>query len=122
MARAQGRGGFGRGGLTGTVSAVGDGSISITTANGQTLDVATTDTTTYHQQAAATADAVTVGSSIRITAAGGFGGGFGGGQGAVRARDPVRARVRRPAQRRAAGAAAPAITASDVEVLLPTGG
>jgi len=112
-APAQGRGGFGRGGLTGTVSAVGDGSISITTADGQTLSVATSDATTYHQQAAATAADVAVGSSIRITAAGGFGGGFGGGlpgQGA-------------PAASAAPGGAAPAaaITASDVEILLPTG-
>jgi len=112
-APAPGRGGFGRGGLTGTVSSVGDGTITITTASGPTLDVATTDTTTYHQQAAATAADVTVGSSIRITAAGGFGGGFGGGQPGQGA----------PAASAAPGGAAPAaaITASDVEVLLPTG-
>ncbi len=96
----QGRG-FGRGGLTGTVAAVGDGSISLSTAAGQTIDIATTPTTTYHQQAAATAADVVVGSSIRITAAGGF-----GGPGAPAA---------------SPGAAAAAITASDVEVLLPAG-
>jgi preprotein translocase subunit YajC len=93
--------GFGRGGLTGTVSAVADGTISIATATGQTLDVTTTDTTTYHQQAAADAADVVVGSSIRITAAGGF-----GGPGAPAA---------------SPGAAVAAITASDVEVLLPAG-
>ncbi len=99
------------------MAAIGDGSISITTSNGQTVDIATTDTTTYHQQAAATADAVTVGSSIRITAAGGFGGGFGGqGQGTGQGAGP--------AASAAPGAAAgpPAVTASDVEVLLPTDG
>ena len=67
--------GFGRGGLTGTVTAVGDGTVSISTAGGQTIDVATTSTTTYHGEAAATAADVVVGSSIRVTAAGGFGGG-----------------------------------------------
>ncbi len=80
---AQG-GGFGRrAGLTGTVSAVGDGTITYTTTDGQSTEVATTDTTTYHQQAAATGADVTVGASVRITPAGGFGaGGPGQAQGA----------------------------------------
>ena len=100
--------GFGRGGLTGTVSAITDGTISITTATGQTMDVATTDATTYHQQAAATAADVVIGSSVRVTADGGFGG---------------------PGQGLPSASAAPGTgtdttprSASDVEVLLPTGG
>ncbi len=70
-------GGFGRGGLAGTVSALGDGTITFTTADGQTTEVTTTDSTTYHQQAVATTADVTVGSSVRITPAGGFGGSAG---------------------------------------------
>jgi hypothetical protein len=92
------------------VSAVADGTISIATANGQTLDVTTADTTTYHQQAAATAADVVVGSSVRVTADGGFPGGPGQG--------------RQPPASAAPDAAAgtPAVTASDVEVLLPANG
>ena len=76
-------GGGGSGAMTGTVSAVGDGSISYTTANGQTVQVATTSDTTYHQQKAASAADVTVGSTVRIAVDGGFGGGSpsGGGNG-----------------------------------------
>ncbi len=106
----QGRG-FGRGGLTGTVSAIGDGTISFSTAGGQTIDIATTPTTTYHGETAATAADVVAGSSIRITAAGGFGGGFGVGQPGVPAASAGTA----------SGPSAAAITASDVEVLLPAG-
>ncbi|MFN8518994.1 MAG: hypothetical protein U0667_06305 [Chloroflexota bacterium] len=42
-------------GLTGTVTAVADGTVSYTSADGQTVQVATTADTTYHQQQAATA-------------------------------------------------------------------
>jgi hypothetical protein len=77
-----GPGGFGRGGLGGTVAAVDPTSITVSTADGQQLQVTTTDTTTYHQQVPATADAATVGVPVRVTVAGGFGGrgGFGGPQ------------------------------------------
>ncbi len=100
--------GFGRGGLTGTVTAVGDGTVNISTAGGQTIDVATTSTTTYHGEATATAADVVVGSSIRVTAAGGFGGGLPAAPGA----SPAAA---------GAGTVTASITASDVEVLLPAG-
>ena len=80
--QGQGPGAFGMGGLTGTVATVGDGSIGITTSNGQTLDVVTSADTTYTRQADASASAVSPGVAVRITTAGGFpGGGFpGGGQ------------------------------------------
>jgi preprotein translocase subunit YajC len=76
-----GAGGFG--GLTGTVSAVGDGTVSYITANGQTVQVATTADTTYHQQQAASAADITLGSTVRITVGGDLGGGGqpGGGNG-----------------------------------------
>jgi hypothetical protein len=93
--QAGGRGGFGRGGLTGTVTAIADGSISISTADGQTFDVTTDATTTWTSQAEATADAVVPGASIRVTTAGGFG----RGQQSTDASTPQ--------------------TATDIEVLLP---
>ncbi len=87
---ATGQGGRGiRGGLSGTVSAVDEGSITLTTAAGETT-VTTTDSTTYAQQADATRDDVTIGSSVRLTTAGRPGGGD-----------------------------TSAMTVSDVEVLLP---
>ena len=105
------QGGFGgrRAGTTGTVTAIGDGSITITTSNGQTTQAAITDATTYHQQAAATAADVTVGSPIRVTVSG-FGG-FGGGQGGFGAQPGQGGVAASPA----AGAAGPTISASDVE-------
>ncbi len=89
----------GLGGLTGTVSAVGDGTISYITADGQTVQVATTADTTYHQQQAASAADITVGSTVRITVDGNVGGGGqpGGGNGT------------------------PSLTASNIE-LVPTSG
>jgi hypothetical protein len=104
-----GRGGFARGGLTGTVSAIGAGTLAITTADGQTTQLATTDATTYQRQEVATPADVTVGSSIRVTAAGGFGGGRPGQGGPVGSAPPGTV------------AGTPAITASDVELLLPAG-
>ncbi len=77
-----GRGGFAGvgGGLTveGTVSAVADGSITVQTASGTSVTIATTSSTTYHSQAAATASQVTTGTKVivRTDASGGPGGAF----------------------------------------------
>ena len=115
-ARVAGQGrGFGRGGLTGTVTAIGDGTISISTAGGQTIDVATTGTTTYHGEAAATAD----GCRRRLVHPH-------HGRRRLRRRLWWRpARVRREPARLRAPEPLPvrrcSITASDVEVLLPAG-
>ena len=75
-----GPGAFANGGLTveGTVTAVSDDSVTITTDSGQEVTVSTTDDTTYHQQAAATADDVTTGSTVQVQLEG-LGGRFGGG-------------------------------------------
>lgn len=79
-----GTGGFARGGfggvlLTGTVSSISGNTMTLTEANGATVNVDLTGTTTYHSQAAATAADVTAGSKVQVQLqlAGGFGGGTG---------------------------------------------
>jgi hypothetical protein len=64
------QGGLGRGGLSGTVTAVDEVTITISTAGGQELQVTTTDSTTYHEQVATSADTMAVGSPVRIQVAG----------------------------------------------------
>jgi hypothetical protein len=81
-----GPGAFATGGLTveGTVTAMDGDSLTIRTANGQEITVSTNGDTTYHQQAAATANDVSTGSNVLVRLdgfRGRFGGG-GGGQGA----------------------------------------
>jgi len=75
-----GPGAFANGGLTveGTVTAVSDDAVTITTDSGQEVSVSTTDDTTYHQQAAASADDVTTGSTVQVQLEA-LGGRFGGG-------------------------------------------
>jgi len=73
----QGNGGFGRLGgggasVQGTVTAVTPTSITLTTAGGQTVTINLTGTTTYHQQASATAGDVKSGSTVIVRI--GFGG------------------------------------------------
>ncbi|MBX3031149.1 MAG: hypothetical protein KF809_13460 [Chloroflexi bacterium] len=77
-----GRGGFGLA-SGGTIAAVTDTGLTLTTTDGQQVEVATTADTTYHQQIAASRDDVVVGASVRVEVDGGFGGpgGFGRGQG-----------------------------------------
>jgi hypothetical protein len=60
--------GFGGGGISveGTVTAVTPGSITITTATGQSVTIATTGTTTYHQQSTAAASDVTTGGKVIV--------------------------------------------------------
>ena len=60
--------GFGAGGLSveGTVTAMDANSITITTATGQTVKIATTGTTTYHQQSSASASDVTTGGKVIV--------------------------------------------------------
>ena len=62
-------GGFGAGGgltLNGTVESVDADSITIKTANGQTIEVATGADTTYHTQAPASASDVKEGSTVQV--------------------------------------------------------
>jgi len=77
-----GQGGF-RGGflgagsltLTGTVTAVDATGVTIKTANGDEVTIATDGSTTYHTATAGSASDVTVGASVDVkVAAGGFGG------------------------------------------------
>lgn len=72
-------GGFGGGGLTvsGTVESVTADSITIKTANGQTVTIGTGADTTYHTQAPASASDVTTGKTVEVQV--GLSGGFGGG-------------------------------------------
>jgi hypothetical protein len=60
--------GIGGGGVTleGTVTALGNGTITLQTANGQTITVDTSSGTTYHAQAAATASQVAVGTKVLV--------------------------------------------------------
>lgn len=78
--------GFGglAGGLTveGTVTALGDGSLTLQVANGQNITVETSSGTTYHAQATASASQVTVGTKVIVRttfARPGGGGGLAGG-------------------------------------------
>jgi hypothetical protein len=72
-----GQGGFGGRGsalsVEGTVTAVGTGSITIQTATGAQTTVATSGTTTYHRQGAATAADAAVGTKVLVQVTG-FGG------------------------------------------------
>jgi nucleoid DNA-binding protein len=52
--------------LTGTVVGVAADSITLKLANGQTVQVATTGSTTYHNQASATGTDVTTGSTVTV--------------------------------------------------------
>jgi hypothetical protein len=80
-------GGRGLGGtpsLIGTVTSIGDASITIQLESGQALDVATGDATQYHQQQPIDRSQITVGApvQVQVDGLGGFGGRFpGGGQG-----------------------------------------
>ncbi len=68
------RGGFGRGGLaiSGTVTAIGNGTITITTSTGARATIATSSSTTYHRQSAASASDITPGATVSVRL--GFGG------------------------------------------------
>ena len=59
---------FGAGGVTleGTVEAVSGDTITIRTADGQTVEVTVPDGTAYHSQAAASSDDVTSGSNVLV--------------------------------------------------------
>jgi len=62
-----GRAGLGSGVLlTGTVESVGNGTLTIKTENGTTVDVTIQDATTYHSQSAASAADVTTGSQVQV--------------------------------------------------------
>jgi hypothetical protein len=66
-----GRGGFGGGAgaglsINGTVKSVDGNTLTIATANGQTIQVTTGDSTTYHTQAPATAADVKTGSNVQV--------------------------------------------------------
>ena len=66
------RGGFGGGfggniAVTGTVTAIANGSITVQTSSGQNVTVEVPATVTYHAQAGATATDVSVGSSVELT-------------------------------------------------------
>ncbi len=75
-----GFGGFGGAGLTvrGTVQSVSGDTVTIKTANGQTIEVTTGADTTYNTQAPASASDVTAGKTVQvqITPTGGGAGGF----------------------------------------------
>ena len=77
-----GRGAFGGGGLTirGTVESVTGDTVTIKTANGQTLQVTTGTDTTYNTQTPASASDVTNGATVEVQLqlGAGNGGGFGG--------------------------------------------
>jgi len=81
-------GGFGGGGgitLQGTVVSVNAGTLTLKTANGQTVEIPLASSTTYGTETAGDASAVTQGAEVRVQLQGGrgaFGGGGGnGGQG-----------------------------------------
>lgn len=102
---AGGFAGFGRGnGLTisGTVASISGGTMTITTANGQTLDVTLDSDTTYSTKSPASSSDVTAGSTVEVQldVAGAFRGGGNGGQGG-----------------NATGSGAPTLTASGVTVV-----
>ena len=65
-----GRGGFGGAagglGISGTVESIDGDTMTIKTANGQTIEVTISDSTTYHTQAPATAADVTTGSTVQV--------------------------------------------------------
>lgn len=69
VGRNGGFGGFGAGdvSLTGQVTAIADGSITVQTTGGQNVTVEVPSTVTYHAQAGATATDVKVGSSVELT-------------------------------------------------------
>ena len=72
---AGGAGRFGFGGglsVTGTVDSVTADSVTIKTASGQTITVGLDGTTTYHQQADATASDVQAGTTVIVRMSGGF--------------------------------------------------
>lgn len=68
--------------IAGTVSAIGNGTLTLTLPSGSTIQILTGTSTTYHAQAAATSSDVKVGSKVEIQTAGGGGGRFFGGAGA----------------------------------------
>lgn len=70
--------GFGGGGLTvrGTVESVSGDTVTIKTANGQTIEVSTGADTTYNTQAPGTASDVTEGKTVEVQLSGVTGGGF----------------------------------------------
>lgn len=76
-----GDGGFGRldrgSAISGTVTAISSTSITVTLASGQTVEIPIDASTTYHQSTAATASAVTAGSTVTVRVAGGAPGGRG---------------------------------------------
>ena len=77
------RGGFGsdsRLAISGTVTAIGADSMTITTSSGATVQVSINGDTAYHQQAAATSADVATGKTVVVQVAG-FGGRGGGGAG-----------------------------------------
>jgi hypothetical protein len=80
---APGRGGLGQAGglsIQGTVEAVSATSLTLKTASGQTIEIALTPSTTYHERTAASATDVTTGSTVVVQLEGGrFPGGGGGG-------------------------------------------
>ncbi len=62
-----GRGAFGGGVLlTGTVESIANGTLTIKTANGNSVDVTISDSTTFHSQASATAGDVKTGSQVQV--------------------------------------------------------
>jgi hypothetical protein len=67
--RNGGLGGFNTGNvsLSGQVTAIADGSITVQTAGGQNVTVSVPSTVTYHAQAGAAATDVKVGSSVQLT-------------------------------------------------------
>jgi preprotein translocase subunit YajC len=96
------------GGLTGTVAAIDDSSITVTTADGQRSQVATDAGTAWVQQTVVARDAITPGVSVRFTIEGGLGG-LGGGPGQGQGQPSAGGQ----------GGSLATITVSDVEVLLP---
>lgn len=97
-------GGFGAGGLQGTVTAVDAAGLTVQLASGQTLEVTTSGDTAYYRRGQGTATDVTMGSQVLVQMAGAFGRSGGFGQGAAVAS--------------AAPGSAPA-AASDITVLEP---
>jgi hypothetical protein len=77
------RGGFGsdsRLSISGTVTAIGADSMTITTSSGATVEVSINGNTAYHQQSAATSADVSTGKTVVVQVEG-FGGRGGGGPG-----------------------------------------
>jgi hypothetical protein len=68
--RGLGREGAGGLGLTGTVTAVDEDSLTLQLENGATVTVGIDGTTTYHQQAPAGASDVTVGDTVQVQVSG----------------------------------------------------